>query len=158
MSIRSILTTALIAFFCLQARAEVRCNPYSVRGTYAISYRGSVYQFTEDGTPAAVALPVVLLGTASVSPISGALSGSGNVTVGPHTMTLQFAGSVELRSNCTATATYLLQPEGAPAPSPVPVVEEWVVLDGGDRIKVIVKKFPFGQQVTLGTWERVAHP
>lgn len=152
---KRLIPAAVLVLCCLEAHAQNRCDPYSVRGSYAVSYKGSVYQFMEDGTPSPVALPVVLLGVATVDPTTGALSGTGTVTVGQNTMKLQFSGSVEIRRDCTATATYYLQPDFLPAPSPVPVVEEWVVIPGGDRIRVIITKFPFGRQVTLGTWERL---
>jgi hypothetical protein len=110
----------------------------------------------DDGKPSPVALPVVLLGVATVD-LDGTLSGKGTVTVGQQTMKLKFAGTVEIRPDCTATATYYLQPDFLAAPSPVPVKEDWVVLGGAaDRIRVIVTAFPFGVQVTMGTWERIS--
>ena len=150
-----VISWALVALCCLGAQAQNICSQSSVRGTYAVSYQGSVYQYGPDGTPSPAPIPVVLLGEATVNGSTGALSGHGHVTVGPQTMTLTFSGSVEIRPDCTATATYFLQPGTAPAPSPVPVKEEWVVLKGTDRIRVIVTEFPFGRQVTLGVWERL---
>ena len=154
---RRLIPLALAALCCLQAHAQNLCSPYVVRGTYVVSYRGSVYQFMDDGKAASVALPVVLLGVATVDPYTGTLSGRGTVTVGQQTMKLQFSGTVEIRPDCTATATYYLQPDFLPAPSPVPVKEEWVVLKEADRVRVIVTNFPFGLQVTMGTWERISY-
>ena len=79
MSRMPVIPSLLVGLCCLEAHAHNRCDPHSVRGTYAVSYEGSVYQFTEEGPPATVPLPVVC----------------------PQTMKVKFAGSVSLRSDCT---------------------------------------------------------
>ena len=137
------------------SRRSDRCSIHSVRGTYSMAYQGTVYQ--DDGAGGLKPVPAVFLGKMSIDPADGTIQGGGTVSVGGQIVRVTFVDSfVEVESDCTAAATYYLLREGLPGPVPVALREEWVLLEGGSRVRAIVTQFPFGPEVSLGTFDRVS--
>lgn len=157
MSFRSHLWMAalIVASASSLLHAQVQCGNYSIRGTYVLTYQGTVLT-SQPGVAQPVPVPVVMQGVAWLyEPGKG--GGGLTVSFGGQIMDLEFAEcSSQVNADCSGTVTCSGKVKGTNTLLPGQSVEKILISPDGSEVKSILIQGMLGKPIVLGTWKRIS--
>jgi hypothetical protein len=119
------------------------CSSNMVRGAWAFQSQGTV-MMPAPGYPMPVPVPFVSLGLMDVDS-QGSYTLRATYSVGGQVQDVDTSGSIEVRRDCTATATDSL---GGAA--------QIVILDNGGEMRLMATTFPLGPSANMAYFRRIA--
>lgn len=131
--------------------------PWSLTGTYALSYQGTLAFPPAPGSSTPVLLPGVLLGIVTYDH-TGTLGGTATLAVGGQMADYEVVGgSIKLNPDCSGTATIQVVPSGAPPGTPAGTeIDKIIYLPGEHKFLTMQHQLAMPAiPMVLGTWTRI---
>ena len=143
----------LIVWLCFALPAQVQCSSQNLRGNWSMSLSGWAVPTAEGPWGAAnQMLPIVGLGVASIDN-AGKMTGPGTHVLAGLVFDLEFAGTVEVNSDCTGLLKYSIKIKGFPN---LPGCIEQFVFDPVRQEMVSVSiQSPISKPMWVATWKRI---
>lgn len=126
--------------------AQWRCSSNTIRGTWAYQGRGTVMMLSP-GSASPVPVPVTALGVGKIGS-DGHYTIHANLSAGGQIQVVEFSGSIQVSSDCTATANY--------TSGSLEGTDRLIILAGGNEMYAMPTKFPLGPFAGVFTLRRVA--
>ena len=131
---------------CSPSFAQWRCSSYTVRGTWAYQGHGTIMMNIR-GSSSPVPVPFTGLGIGEVD-YQGRYTVHATMSAGGQLQDVNFAGSIQVNPDCTATATY--------TSGSIQGSDPLIILDGGTEMRSMPTKFPLGPFAGMFYLRRVA--
>jgi hypothetical protein len=134
--------------------AQPQCSQQTIRGTWVDVTRGTLF-LTLPGATQATPAPMVGLGVFTIDH-QGGFTARATSSVGGQITKGTIRGSFQVNSDCTATATFTIQMDGAPAALPGTGTEKLFISRAGNEMHSIPVKGVLGKSAALETLRRIS--